>query len=119
MRATSTKCPMVHPQNQDIGPGGWWIQGSAEKEVSNHGVDLSEGHCASSRYGNLSPFLHTCASRDKVPTLFHFRIWRRPAYIDEKEKQCPPGEPHRLRYVGSLILLGQGNEVFVLCFGET
>lgn len=74
---------------------------------------------ASNRYGNLSPFLHTCASRDKVPTLFHFRVWRRPAYMDEKEKQCPSGEPYKLRDVGSLILLGQGNEVFVMYFGET
>lgn len=119
MRAPSTRYPMMHSQNQDIGPDGWWIQDNAEKEVSNNGVDLSEGHCASNRYGNLSPFLHTCALRDKVPTVFHFRVWRRPAYMDEKEKQCPSGEPYRLRDVGSLILLGQENEVFVMYFGET
>lgn len=81
------------------------------KSSVTEGVDLSEGSCASNSYGSLSPFLQTCHSRDKIPTLFHFRMQRRPAHIDEvKEKQCPPGDLYRLRDVGNLILLGHGDD---------
>lgn len=118
MRVPSTEYTRVHLQ--DIGPGGWWTQRNAEKKLSNNGMDLSEGNCTSNRYGNLSPFPHTPASRDKIPTVFHFRMRRRLSHTDEeKAKQSPRGEAYRLRGVGNLTLLGQWNEVFVMHFCET
>ena len=40
--------------------------------------------------------------------------------MDElKEKWGPPGDSNRLRDVGSLMLVGHGNKVFMTHFSET